>query len=75
MFDSVVYTVQVCLTLCTGKRLSSILNLISIRKSSGLDYLISLNDIAFAMPFYRVYPTKVYRDYVRVVNRLKEVGK
>ena len=42
---------------------------------AGLDYLASLNDIGLAMPFYRVYPTKVYRDHVRVVNRLMEVGK
>ena len=42
---------------------------------AGLDYLASLNDFRLAMPFYRVYPTKVYRDFVKVVNRLKEVGK
>ena len=40
---------------------------------SGLVY--SLGVIANALPIYKIYPTKTYKNYVNNLNRLRELGR
>ena len=41
---------------------------------AGLDYLQAIDDIGRALPLYRIYPTKEYRDFKKVMNRMRNVG-
>lgn len=41
---------------------------------AGLDYIDGFGWIVFALPFYRIYPTKAYRKYKRAVRRIQRAG-
>ena len=41
---------------------------------AGLDYIESVGLITRALPIYRIYPTKAYRDYKKVVRRMQRAG-
>ena len=41
---------------------------------AGLNYIRSVNDIAFALPLYKLYPTKAYKDYEKGVRRMQRAG-
>ncbi len=42
---------------------------------AGLEYIRSVGDIATAIPIYKIFPTKTYRDYVNIVHRIHAIGK
>ena len=42
---------------------------------AGLDYIQSLVGIGLALPLYRIYPTRAYRDFARIVKRMQRAGK
>ena len=42
---------------------------------AGLDYIESIGWIILALPVYRIYPTKAYRKYKRVVRRMQRAGR
>ena len=42
---------------------------------AGLDYIESIGWILLALPVYRIYPTKAYRNYKRAVTRMQRAGK
>ena len=41
---------------------------------AGLDYINMAGTIAAALPLYRIFPTKVYRDYAKCVRRIQRAG-
>ena len=41
---------------------------------AGLDYINMAGMIASALPLYRIFPTKAYRDYAKCVRRLQNAG-
>ena len=41
---------------------------------AGLEYLESLITLAVALPVYRLYKNKTYRDYERIIRRLQKAG-
>ena len=41
---------------------------------AALEYIDSLVKIASAPPLYKWFPTKTYRNFVRIVKRMQEVG-
>lgn len=41
---------------------------------AGLDYIDITGSIVFALPLYRIYPTKAFRDYKRIVRRMQRAG-
>ena len=41
---------------------------------AGLNYIRSIGDISSALPLYKLYPTKTYKDYEKVVRRMHNAG-
>ena len=41
---------------------------------AGLDYIRSIGIILNSLPLYRIFPTKNYRDYTRIVRRMQKAG-
>ena len=41
---------------------------------AGLEYTRSVLDITSALPFYKLYPSKAYRDYKNTVKRMQRAG-
>ena len=41
---------------------------------AGLDYINEIGLIIFALPVYRIYPTKAYRRFKNAVRRLQRAG-
>ena len=41
---------------------------------AGLDYINMLGVIFAALPLYRIFPTKPYRDFTKCVKRLQRAG-
>lgn len=41
---------------------------------AGIDYIESVSTITSAPPLYKLFPTKPYRDYVRIVKRIQAAG-
>ena len=39
-----------------------------------LDYLHSLQQVMFALPLYRIFPTKPYREFTRALKKVHERG-
>ena len=44
-------------------------------REAALDFIGNLAKIAMALPLYKIYPTKAYRDYLNGVNRMQSFGK
>ena len=41
---------------------------------AGLNYIRSIRGIIFAIPLYKLFPTKAYKDYEKVVRRMQRAG-
>ena len=41
---------------------------------AGVNYIRSAADIVYALPLYKLYPTKAYKDYEKIVRRLQRAG-
>ncbi len=41
---------------------------------AGSDFVQSVAQIASAPPFYKIFPTKSYRRFLKIVNRMKKAG-
>ena len=41
---------------------------------AGLDYIRSISSIARALPLYKIFPTKPFKEYTRIVRRLQKAG-
>ncbi len=41
---------------------------------AGLNYIGYLGRITNAIPIYKIFPTKTYREYVKIVRRIQVVG-
>ena len=41
---------------------------------AGLEYIRSLVSITTALPLYKLYPTKAYKDYEKTVRRMQRAG-
>ena len=41
---------------------------------AGLEFIDSISTVAFSLPLYKFFPTKVYRDYVGILKRMKRSG-
>ena len=41
---------------------------------AGLSYIRSVSDIVYALPLYKLYPTKAYKDYEKGVRRMQRAG-
>ena len=41
---------------------------------AGLSYIRSIRGIVLSLPLYKLYPTKAYKDYEKVVRRLHNAG-
>ncbi len=41
---------------------------------AGLDYIRSLVKTMNASPIYKIFPTKAYKDYVKMVHRIHAAG-
>ena len=41
---------------------------------AGLDYIGSLGRIGSAIPLYKLFPTKQYKEYVKIVYRIHAAG-
>ena len=42
---------------------------------AGVDYINYLAAITISPPLYRIFPTKTYRDFKRIVRRMQRAGK
>ena len=42
---------------------------------AGTAYIRSIGIIGSALPLYKLYPTKAYRDYEKIVRRMQKAGK
>ena len=40
----------------------------------GLEFIDNLAKIASALPFYRLFPTKLYKKYVSIVEEMHHIG-
>ena len=38
------------------------------------DYIQSLNLLGSRLPLYRIYPTKTFKKYVKIVRRMQDAG-
>ncbi len=41
---------------------------------AGLEFIGYVSRMVNALPLYRIFPTKVYRDYVAIVKRMNRTG-
>ncbi len=41
---------------------------------AGLEFISYISRITSALPLYKLFPTKVYRDYVAIVKRMNQTG-
>ena len=41
---------------------------------AGLEFIGSISNIARALPLYKLFPTKTYRNFVRIVKRMQQTG-
>jgi len=43
-------------------------------QTAGIEFIESLAMIASALPLYKLYPTKSYRNYIQRLNAVQELG-
>ena len=41
---------------------------------AGVNYIRSAAEIVYALPLYKLYPTKAYKDYEKSVRRMQRAG-
>ena len=41
---------------------------------AGMDYMQSFDTLKNAMPIYKLYPTKTYREYKKTVMKMQKAG-
>ena len=41
---------------------------------AGSEFVQAIGSIAIALPLYRIFPTKPYRRFVKILKRMKKAG-
>ena len=41
---------------------------------AGLNYIRSISNLVFSLPLYKLYPTKTYRDFEKVIRSMQRAG-